>query len=90
MFPLTAGLAQLVEHELPKLGVASSNLVSRSGKEGGLVDGASEPTEGEDDLSGSLPWHLVPPFACRWDGAVLLHSAAPSAAAPSTPSASQA
>ena len=25
-----AGLAQLVEHKLPKLGVASSNLVSRS------------------------------------------------------------
>ena len=28
---LHAGLAQLVEHKLPKLGVASSNLVSRSG-----------------------------------------------------------
>ena len=27
---LFAGLAQLVEHKLPKLGVASSNLVSRS------------------------------------------------------------
>ena len=25
-----AGIAQLVEHQLPKLGVASSNLVSRS------------------------------------------------------------
>ncbi len=27
---LCAGVAQLVEHKLPKLGVASSNLVARS------------------------------------------------------------
>lgn len=27
---LIAGIAQLVEHKLPKLGVASSNLVARS------------------------------------------------------------
>ncbi len=31
-----AGLAQLVEHKLPKLGVASSNLVSRSDRLGGV------------------------------------------------------
>jgi hypothetical protein len=29
-FSLYAGIAQLVEHQLPKLGVAGSSLVSRS------------------------------------------------------------
>ena len=30
MYSIDAGIAQLVEHDLAKVGVASSNLVSRS------------------------------------------------------------
>ena len=38
IFALTiAGIAQLVEHDLAKVGVASSSLVSRSKKEGVLT-----------------------------------------------------
>ncbi len=32
-----AGVAQLVEYKLPKLGVASSNLVARSSVDGGCI-----------------------------------------------------
>ena len=37
---LRAGIAQLVEYKLPKLGVASSNLVARSTQKSGI---SSEP-----------------------------------------------
>ena len=39
---MNAGIAQLVEHDLAKVGVASSSLVSRSRLTASAVAGASE------------------------------------------------
>ena len=43
-----AGVAQLVEHQLPKLRVASSNLVSRSISEAHINEGSSARAELRD------------------------------------------
>ncbi len=48
---LLAGVAQLVEHELPKLGVAGSNPVSRSGKTSDLATPGPSSTAPADPLA---------------------------------------